>query len=142
LTWYDKLGLATGMGMVAGIAINTAHELGHKKEKAERWVARLALAQAGYGHFYIEHNRGHHVRVATAEDPASSRMGETIWEFMPRTVWGSLKSAWSIEKRRFARIGTSHWSPKNDILNAWMFTVLLWGLAMAAFGWQIVPFLL
>ena len=26
-----------------------------------------------YGHFYIEHNRGHHVRVATPEDPASAR---------------------------------------------------------------------
>ncbi|GAA1739208.1 alkane 1-monooxygenase [Aeromicrobium alkaliterrae] len=141
LTWYDKVGLATGMGMVAGIGINTAHELGHKKEELERWFARVALAQTAYGHFYIEHNRGHHVRVATPEDPASSRMGETVWEFMPRTVIGSLRSSWELEKKRFARLKKSPYSLKNDLINAWMFTVLLWGFAMAAFGWQIFPFL-
>ncbi|MGZ5410658.1 MAG: fatty acid desaturase, partial [Aeromicrobium sp.] len=81
----DKIGLALALGMVAGIGINTAHELGHKKEEHERWFARVALAQTFYGHFFIEHNRGHHVRVATPEDPASSRIGETVWEFMPRT---------------------------------------------------------
>ena len=52
-----------------------------------------------YGHFYIEHNRGHHVRVATPEDPASSRLGESIYEFLPRTVGGS-EVAWGLEKRR------------------------------------------
>ena len=50
----------------------------------------MALAQTGYGHFFIEHNRGHHVRVATPEDPASSRLGESFWAFLPRTVYGSL----------------------------------------------------
>ena len=80
--------MALSAGMVAGIAINTAHELGHKKESHERWLAQVALAQTFYGHFFIEHNRGHHVRVATPEDPASSRMGETIWAFLPRTVVG------------------------------------------------------
>ena len=88
LTVVQKIGLATGLGMVAGIGINTAHELGHKKEQMERWAARVALAQTFYGHFYIEHNRGHHVRVATPPDPASARLGETVWEFFPRTVLG------------------------------------------------------
>ena len=142
LTWYDKLGLATGMGMVAGIGINTAHELGHKKEEHERWFARVALAQTFYGHFYIEHNRGHHVRVATPEDPASGRLGETVWEFMPRTVLGSLRSAWELEKKRFGRLKKSPYSLRNDLINAWMFSVLLWGAAMVLFGWQILPYLL
>ena len=55
--------------MVSGIAINTAHELGHKRDALERWLSKIALAQSGYGHFFVEHNRGHHVRVATPEDP-------------------------------------------------------------------------
>lgn len=46
----------------------------------------MTLAQTWYGHFSIEHNRGHHVRVATPEDPASARFGETFWEFLPRSV--------------------------------------------------------
>ncbi|RYJ05232.1 MAG: alkane 1-monooxygenase, partial [Actinomycetales bacterium] len=95
-----------------------------------------------YGHFYIEHNRGHHVRVATPEDPASGRLGETVWEFMPRTVWGSLKSAWELEEKRFARLKKSPYTFKNDLINAWMFTVVLWGFALAAFGPAIFPYLL
>ncbi|MEO6473161.1 MAG: alkane 1-monooxygenase [Aeromicrobium sp.] len=141
LTVIQKIGLATGLGMVAGIGINTAHELGHKKEEHERWFARVALAQTFYGHFFIEHNRGHHVRVATPEDPASSRLGETVWEFMPRTVIGSLKSAWRLEKKRANRLGISPWTLKNDVLNAWAFSVVLWGGLMIAFGWEIFPYL-
>lgn len=141
LDWVDKIGLATSIGLVAGIGINTAHELGHKKIEYERWFARVVLAQTFYGHFFIEHNRGHHVRVATPEDPASSRLGETVWEFMPRTMSGSLKSAWGLEKKRFARLNKSHWTIKNDVLNAWAFSILLWGALMIAFGWQIFPYL-
>ena len=43
--------------------------MGHKKDSLERWLSKITLAQTCYGHFYIEHNRGHHVRVATPEDP-------------------------------------------------------------------------
>ena len=84
-----KIGLAISIGCIGGIGINTAHELGHKKESNERWLSKIALAQSFYGHFYIEHNRGHHVRVATPEDPASSRVGESFYQFWPRTVVGS-----------------------------------------------------
>jgi alkane 1-monooxygenase len=141
LDLVDKIGLALGLGMVAGIGINTAHELGHKKEQHERWFARIALAQTFYGHFYIEHNRGHHVRVATPEDPASSRVGETVWGFLPRTMGGSLSSAWKLEKRRLARRHRSPWTLKNDVLNAWAMSVVLWGALALAFGPEILPFL-
>ncbi len=90
LSTFEKLGLAISIGCIGGIGINTAHELGHKREENERWLSKIALAQSFYGHFYIEHNRGHHVRVATPEDPASSRFGENFYQFWPRTVLGSL----------------------------------------------------
>ena len=138
----DKVGLALTIGTIAGIGINTAHELGHKKESHERWLAKIALAQSFYGHFYIEHNRGHHVRVATPEDPASSRVGESFYAFWPRTVSGSLKSAWNLEKPRFKRKGKSHWSIKNDVINAWLMSVVLWGGLIAVFGIGILPFLI
>ena len=137
----DKIGLSLGIGMVAGIAINTAHELGHKKEQHERWFARVALAQPFYGHFFIEHNRGHHVRVATPEDPASSRVGETVWGFLPRTVWGSLTSSWGLEKRRLERRKQSPWTLRNDVLSSWAMSVVLWGGLMLAFDWEIFPYL-
>jgi alkane 1-monooxygenase len=137
----DKIGLAIGLGVVAGIGINTAHELGHKKEQHERWLARVALAQTFYGHFFIEHNRGHHARVATPEDSASSRLGENVWQFMPRTIVGSLTSAWHLESSRLRRRDRAVFNWHNDVLNAWAMSVVLWGGLMIAFGWEILPYL-
>jgi len=142
LSTLESLGLALTMGVVGGIAINTAHELGHKRDGLERWLSRIALAQTGYGHFFIEHNRGHHVRVATPEDPASSRLGESFWEFLPRTVKGSLTSAWGIECARLDRMGKSHWTLRNDILGAWAMTVALFAGLTIAFGPVVLPYLL
>jgi alkane 1-monooxygenase len=142
LSVLDSLGLAFTVGVVGGIAINTAHELGHKRASSERWLSRIALAQTGYGHFFIEHNRGHHVRVATPEDPASSRLGESFWAFLPRTVSGSLRSAWGIEAARLDRLGKSHWSIHNDILSAWAMTVGLFAALTIAFSPVVLPYLL
>jgi alkane 1-monooxygenase len=142
LSALESLGLALTMGVVGGIAINTAHELGHKRDDLERWLSRVALAQTGYGHFFIEHNRGHHVRVATPEDPASSRLGESFWAFLPRTVAGSLRSAWGIECARLDRMGKSHWGLGNDIIGAWAMTVGLFALLTIAFGPVVLPYLL
>jgi alkane 1-monooxygenase len=142
LSVLESLGLATTVGCVAGIAINTAHELGHKRDKLEKWLAKIALAQTAYGHFFIEHNRGHHVRVATPEDPASSRMGESFWAFWPRTVRGSFTSAIELERERLQRTGDGFWTPKNDVLNAWAMTVVLFGGLALVFGQEVLPYLL
>lgn len=142
LSVVESIGLATTVGMVSGIAINTAHELGHKRADLERWLSKIALAQSGYGHFFIEHNRGHHVRVATPEDPASARLGESFWAFLPRTVIGSLKSAWELEAKRLRRLGSSPFAIKNDILNAWLMTAVLFAGLAIAFGPVVLPYLL
>lgn len=141
LAWYEQLGLAISIGGVTGVSINTAHELGHKTDPFERWLSKLALAPVAYGHFFVEHNRGHHVRVATPEDPASARFGETFWEFLPRTVFGSLRSAWDLEKKRLARSGHGPWTWRNDNLQSWAMTLVLYGALIAWLGWAIVPFL-
>jgi alkane 1-monooxygenase len=142
LSVAESIGLALTMAVVGGIAINTAHELGHKRDSLERWLSRIALAQTGYGHFFIEHNRGHHVRVATPEDPASARLGESFWAFLPRTVAGSVSSAWRIECARLDRMGKSHWTLRNDILGAWAMTIALFAALAIVFGPVVLPYLL
>ena len=142
LSWPELLGLVFTVGLVNGVGINTAHELGHKKETLERWLAKLTLAPVAYGHFFVEHNRGHHVRVATPEDPASSRMGETFWSFLPRSMIGSLRSAWELEKTRLEREGKSVWHWQNHNLQAWSMTVVLFGAITLWLGWAVLPFLL
>jgi alkane 1-monooxygenase len=141
LSFLESLGLAFTVAMVGGIAINTAHELGHKRKSYERWLSKIALAQTGYGHFFIEHNRGHHVRVATPEDPASSRLGESFWEFLPRTVSGSLRSSIELERVRLDRSGKGFWTIHNDVLNAWAMTVALFGALTLGFGIEVLPWL-
>ncbi|WP_072843613.1 alkane 1-monooxygenase [Rhodococcus tukisamuensis] len=141
LSLASKIGLALSIGVMGGIGINTAHELGHKKDELERWLSKITLAQTFYGHFYIEHNRGHHVRVSTPEDPASARFGESFWTFLPRSVWGSLRSSWELEKARMERLDKSVWSIHNDVLNAWLMSVVLYAALVAGFGWEVLPFL-
>ena len=134
LSLLSSLGLAVTMGCVAGIAINTAHELGHKRPALERWLSKVALAQSAYGHFHLEHNRGHHAKVSTPDDPASSRFGESFWAFLPRTVVGSLRSAIHLERERNARLERRFWRPGNELLNAWVMSVVLFGGLFVAFG--------
>jgi alkane 1-monooxygenase len=143
LSTTDKVGLTLTVGMVSGIAIANAHELGHKKEAVEKWLAKVVLVQSCYGHFVTEHNRGHHVRVATPEDPASARLGESFWAFWPRTVAGGLRSSWQLEATRLERAGhRSPWTLRNDVLGAWTLTAVLWAAVVAAFGTALVPWLL
>ncbi len=141
IAWWEQCLWALSVAGVVGVGINTAHELGHKKESVERWLAKITLAPTFYGHFYIEHNRGHHVRVATPEDPASSRMGENLYQFLPRTVWGSLKSSWEVEAKRYKRKGTHPFHLDNDVLNAWAMSVVLYAAVIALYGWKVAPFI-
>jgi alkane 1-monooxygenase len=141
-SWLAFVGLIFSVGMINGIGINTAHELGHKRENLERWLARITLAPVAYGHFFVEHNRGHHRNVATPEDPASSRMGESFWAFLPRTMIGSLRSAWSLERERLSRRGQGVWNRDNENLQSWAMTVVLFGALAIWLGPKVLPFLL
>ena len=142
LSLFAQIGLTLTIGAVGGIGIANAHELGHKKDKLERWLAKVVLAQTGYGHFEIEHNRGHHTRVATPEDPATARFGETFWRFFPRSVVGGVRSGWRLEKQRLARKGSSPWNLRNDVLNAWVMSVVLFAVTIAVLGPAVIPWLI
>jgi alkane 1-monooxygenase len=142
MDYVDKLGLMVTVGGIGGIAINTAHELGHKRARVERWLSKVALAQSCYGHFFVAHNRGHHPRVATAEDPASARMGASLYLFLLRSVMGNLRSAWNLEARRFACRGQSRWTFKNDVLNAWLMSAGLFSVLVVWFGVVVLPWLI
>jgi alkane 1-monooxygenase len=114
---YFKIGATTAFGMSCGIlGINAAHELGHRVTRYEQLMSRLLLLTTLYMHFFIEHNRGHHKNVSTDEDPASSRLGETVYAFYFRTIWGSWWSAWHLEAERLKRKNFHFWSIKNEML--------------------------
>ncbi len=140
--WWAFFGLAMVTGMIGGLAINTGHELGHKNSKIEKLLARIVLAIPAYGHYTITHNRGHHVKVSTFADSASSRMGESIYQFALREIPGAFAEAWEIEKERLENRGKSVWSPDNQILRAYTLTLAIYLPLLLLFGWLVIPFLL
>lgn len=102
---------ATGLGLYAVAAvvlvgnasaqgIVVAHELVHRPNRPLRLAGRILLGAVLYEHFFTEHLRGHHRRVATASDPATARYGERFWPFFFRTVPAQFKSAWALESKR------------------------------------------
>lgn len=141
LHWLHWLAVAITTGALLGFGLNLGHELGHKKRKLDKFLALFTLSLGGYGHFSIEHNRGHHRDVATPEDPATSRMGEHIYEFMLREIPGAFMRAWKLEGERLERAGKSRWNAGNEMLQAGLMTVVLYTGLVAAFGWNMVPVL-
>jgi len=133
--------VAVSAGIFAGTAITLGHELGHKKSPLDKLLARIVLAVPAYGHFVIEHNRGHHTQVATPEDPASSRMGESIYRFARREMPGALRRGWQLEQERLQRAGKPVLSLHNEILQSWGITAAINVALIAAFGWTMLPFL-
>jgi alkane 1-monooxygenase len=142
LSWWALLGLAVVAGITSGLGINTGHELGHKKGKLELTLAKIVLAVPVYGHFWIEHNRGHHRDVSTPDDPASARMGENIYKFALREIPGAFRRAWAIEKDRLERREKSVWHADNQILQSMSLSAILQLGLLIAFGWKMIPFLL
>lgn len=100
----ERVGLVLSMGIMCGtFGINVGHELGHRVKRFERVLAKSALATSLYMHFFIEHNRGHHRRVATPEDPATARLGENVFVFWVRSITFSFLSAWKLEAERLRK---------------------------------------
>lgn len=114
---HEWVGAVLAMGMSCGVlGINVAHELGHRKPLHERWMAFLLLLTTLYCHFTIEHNRGHHARVATEDDHASARYGEWLYVFLPRAIVCGYLDAWRLERQRLARQGRGPLTWRNEMI--------------------------
>jgi alkane 1-monooxygenase len=143
LAGWELLGATASVGICCGgLGINVAHELGHRPERRHTLTARLMLLSTLYMHFFVEHNRGHHARVATPEDPATARRGETLYAFWWRSVADGFRSAWRMAADLELRRGRRPFGPRNEIV----LYVALQATAVAgaawAFGWRgLLPWL-
>merc|ERR1712139_557378 len=96
--------------------IGCIHELIHRPSFTELYHARVVLLFSNYNYFWVEHVWGHHKRVATDEDPASSALNESLWTFIPKCWYYSALSAWRLEAKFLKNRGKSWWHPENRIL--------------------------
>ena len=112
---YVGLSLSAGI-FLATSGINVAHELGHRKAYINRFISKCLYMPCLYMHFYIEHNFGHHLHVATPEDAATARYNQTVYAFWFSSVFRQYISAWKIQLQLLQRTGKSFISIQNDML--------------------------
>lgn len=141
LSRSDVLGRVFTMGLLCGtFGINVGHELGHRVQAHEKWLARFSLMSSLYIHFYIEHNKGHHKRVATHEDPSTARLWEPVYSFWFRSMVNAYLGAWQIAIREARKKGHHPLSLHNEMLQMQLiqlsFILLLW----YTFGWPTIAY--
>ena len=122
---YDIIGIILSASIVmATNGINVGHELGHRKSLIARTCSKLLYLPCQYMHFYIEHNFGHHINVATPEDPATARYKQTVYSFWITSVIRTYVSAWEIQLKLLKVSKRSFFSIKNDMVFYTFFQLL------------------
>ena len=111
--------------------------IGSFGKEARQANRQTCNALVGYGHFSLEHNAGHHRRVATPEDCASARLGESFYAFALREVPGAVWGAIELERQRLKKRG--FWHPSNQLLQIWLLSVVLMLPLVVVFGPWMIP---
>lgn len=141
----DKLAFTSSLSDIIGIilsasivmatnGINVGHELGHRKSIIARTCAKLLYLPCQYMHFYIEHNFGHHINVATPEDPATARYKQTLYSFWITSVVRTYVSAWEIQLKLLKVSKRNFFSIKNDMVFYTLFQTTFLAFVYYNFG--------
>lgn len=107
MNWETFLLSSLNAGLVSAGGINVAHEFLHRRNNVEVFTGELLLISVCYGHFTIEHNYGHHKNVGTEKDPATFRVNETFYSFLPRSIFMGFASAFNIDSFNTIRYSLS-----------------------------------
>ncbi len=135
LSSWEIAAATVSVGAITGaIGMTFAHELIHRRHGFEQLFGGILLATVTYPHFAIEHAQGHHRHVGTPHDPATARLGESVYRFLPRTVLGGLGSAWRIERSRLKHYDQPAWSTRNRMLRYALVEALLYAAIAVGFG--------
>ena len=143
LATYEWLGLTFSIGVVLGaLGINVAHELGHRANSWEQFLAKAGLLPVLYQHFFIEHNRGHHKHVSTDKDPATAKKNEWVYSFFFRSIIGQYLGAWRLEKERLSKKELPIFSWQNEMIRFTVYQILYLLAVVLIFGVNVLPFAL
>ena len=141
----DKLSFTSSVSDIIGIilsasivmatnGINVGHELGHRKSIIARTCSKLLYLPCQYMHFYIEHNFGHHINVATPDDPATARYKQTLYSFWITSVVRTYVSAWKIQLKLLKVSKRNFFSIKNDMVFYTLFQITFLAFVYYNFG--------
>ena len=114
--------LSTSIVMATN-GINVGHELGHRKSLFSRTCSKLLYLPCQYMHFFIEHNYGHHINVATPDDPATAKYKQNLYSFWISSVTKTYLSAWRIQLKLLKVSKLSFFSLRNDMIFYTLFQI-------------------
>ena len=135
LDWHTLYVTSIGVGAISGMfGIPVAHELMHRQSTAERTLAEVQMAMFSYAHFCIEHVEGHHVNVGLRQDPATARSGESLYEFLPRSIGGGFVHAFRLESQRLVSLGVPQIGIQNRMLRYLALQGAVYALVVWLFG--------
>ena len=124
-TYFEIIGIILSSSIVmATNGINVGHELGHRKSLFSRTCSKLLYLPCQYMHFFIEHNYGHHINVATPNDPATAKYKQNLYSFWISSVTKTYLSAWKIQLKLLRVSKLSFFSFKNDMIFYTVFQIL------------------
>ena len=133
--FYEIPILGLALGTISGaVGITVDHELMHRKNIADKNLAKLILCSVCYGHFFIEHIRGHHSRVATIYDSATAKKNQSLYSFLIQSILGSIIHAWKLEKRRLNSKNSFKFILKNEVIFLHFLTGIFIFLVFYFFG--------
>lgn len=139
LSNMDITGRVLSMGLLCGtFGINVAHELGHRVNVFEQFLAKMLLLTSLYMHFFIEHNKGHHKHVATEHDPSTAKFRQSVYEFWLQTLIGTYKSAWSIAISEARKKHKKLASINNEMMLFQLIQLAFVFLIWFVFGWEVM----
>lgn len=137
----EIIGRVISMGLLCSIfGINVAHELGHRVNAAERWLAKSLLLTSLYMHFYIEHNKGHHRMVGTPTDPSTAKFQQSVYRFYLQTFVGTYLHAWRIAKDEAIKRGAALPAIINEMFLFQLIQLAFVALIAWQFGWLVLGY--
>lgn len=141
ITAIETVGIILSLGVVLGSnGINVAHELGHRPRMFEKILSKILLLPSFYTHFFIEHNHGHHLHVATPEDPSTAKLNQNLYQFWIQSVAGTYMKAWKIQRKLNKDNNISTFNFKNDMLYFMIIQLLYLVALYFSFGLTITVY--
>jgi alkane 1-monooxygenase len=120
-------GLTTG---IAGIVL--AHEMLHQRSAKNKLLGTALIHLTSYPHFKLQHLYGHHPNVATDDDYSSAQHGQSLYNFLFRSIVLGGLSTLKRECTRSLKLSNRKFHPRhNRLISLWLIQFIIYILILS-----------
>jgi len=142
MSWAMIILFFLSVGTHSANSVTVSHELFHRTQSPSQFYMGVSLLlQSSYGHFLLSH-MSHHRKVGTVHDPATARLGQSLYSFVPRSWFLGFYEAWDYESSRLQKRGLSIFSLKNRLFGLIIAQIFVWLFVLYVLGVKALIFFL